>query len=1042
MAGDARTQLVTIPLAIGMNNTSFDEVVQPSGQRPRLLESRNTRLSKVPGLVSKAPGATLLASGITGPVGGLIPTADRDSTLMPIAIASANRRIDGSAINDQVSANIISYYQDGYFPVQVSNAGYLPGGRADFNPAIAYVASTGMTYFAHIDSANWGIVISAIADDGRVAMPARSVGVYPTNGTANFLGLSSYGTNVLLWAKDPGSNAIQVWRLSIGATGEVAVLGAATATIYTPANVTMKNVAIAYDPDDTANVYLVSQNSAVATSITINRVSTSTLTVTTVQTIALGVAWDHVALSYMSHATHGNLLVLAVSRTGGSTNFYELSATALTTTWTAAAVLTQGNVACGFWCRDGSTVLRILAVSQTMAATPGTNNTQVLAYTSAGATSAFLGLGAAMRSLRIVGQMVTHKATSNRLVPYLTCINQWANTGSYDPASANFVSETSVEVYRAGYAGVEEFTCCARLGTDQVMRYPGNTITGDYAVTSSCSVIVVSDKITLSYLAENIQDGVSVAGYRPRYVSLDLASAQPQFAYEAGGAAIIAGAMPVVWDGAEVAEYSPQRASAVTVANTGGGALNGSHLFAAVIQWKDAQGNTRRSPPSNVATLTGAAFTATMSVFVPQSFRRSRGTSQSPSGHEYYTIIPYVSEASGLVLYAQATILVSVGINMVTFAVNAEPTVDAFHPALYTDGSATQELPSFCPNACKSVAVIQDRVWMLDAEKRGRGYFSKPKVEGFFPQMNPDCTVTFPASAGDLRCVIGYNSAPIFLGDSGIWTVAGEGPDALLNPPDFASPQQISDVPCTQRNSVVRSPAGVFFVSNNRFARFDGAAEILHDVDAQLYGNIVGTAVFSKYSEVCFFTAQGYVHVYNWEAGGWTLWDTTVTGVTTLTGCAQIPTSGKVLYYGDSGELWLMDPDTVSTTAQISLSTGWILFGGPQDDNSLGDMVLHAKRSGAHGLTVTTTTDYDGSAGNTVTQTYSAAEVLSGVADTTNAKRYDLQPEVVKKHARALQLVIVETGASSEAFQPASLSIEVIKEAGKAARGLYASGRK
>jgi hypothetical protein len=755
------------------------------------------------------------------------------------------------------------------------------------------------------------------------------------------------------------------------------------------------------------------------------------------------VAWDHLALSYLSHSTHGNLLVLAVSRTGGSTNFYELNATSCAVVWTAAAVLTQGNVACGFWCRDGSTVLRILAVSQTMAATPGTNNTQVLAYTSGGVTSAFLGLGASMRSLRLAGQMVTHKATSNRLVPYLTCINQWANTGSYDPTSVNFVSETSVEVYRAGYAGVEEFTCCARLGTDQVVRYPGSTIVGDYAVTSSCSVIAVSDKITLGYLAENVEDGVSVSGYRPRYVSLDLASAQPQVAYEAGGAAIIAAAVPAVWDGAEVTEFSPQRAPVVSVANTGAGGLTGAHLFAAVIQWKDAQGNMRRSPPSNVVALSAAAFTATMSVFVPQSFRRTRATTQSPSGHEYYSVIPYVSEASGLVLYAQSVVPVSAGINTLTFAVTAEPTVDAFHPAIYTDGSATQELPAFCPNACKSVAVIQDRVWMLDAEIRGRGYFSKPKRNGFFPQMNPDCNVNFPAAAGDLRCVIGYNSAPIFLGDSGIWTVAGEGPDALLTPPDFASPQQISDVPCTQRNSVVRSPAGVFFVSNNRFAMFSGSVNVLHDVDASLYGNIVGTAVFAKYHEVCFFTAQGYVYVFNWEASAFTIWDPTVTGVTTLTGCAQIPTSGKVLYYGDSGELWLMDPDTVSATAQVSLKTGWITVAGAQEMSMLGDLVLHGKRSGAHALSIVVATDYDEStAENTDTKSWDATESASNVTDTVTSKRYDFVPEVKNKHTRSLRLTIAESGASGESFQASSISIEAIKTDRKAERSYPLSARK
>jgi hypothetical protein len=65
MAADPKTALATFSLALGMDNVSAEESVQPAGQRPRLVRSRNVRLTKVPGMVSKAPGCTQIGSSLT-----------------------------------------------------------------------------------------------------------------------------------------------------------------------------------------------------------------------------------------------------------------------------------------------------------------------------------------------------------------------------------------------------------------------------------------------------------------------------------------------------------------------------------------------------------------------------------------------------------------------------------------------------------------------------------------------------------------------------------------------------------------------------------------------------------------------------------------------------------------------------------------------------------------------------------------------------------------------------------------------------------------
>jgi hypothetical protein len=1046
MAADPKTALATFSLALGMDNVSAEESVQPAGQRPRLVRSRNVRLTKVPGMVSKAPGCTQIGSSLTGPCGGLVPHGKLDSSVMLLNTTSASsgsRRIAGSAVGRLKAFQEPSRPQNAFYPAQVTSAGQVPGSsRSIFNPAVCYRSDVGWTYFATIralETGNYGVVLTVLADDGREVIAPIVIDNDPTadaTSNTNFLGLTAHGSTVYYWSYGAG---IVAATITISADLEVTV--GAFASVYTPSGGShwYRFTQLAYDPDDTANVYLACWNSASSLSAQVLRIATSNLAVqASVAVSGGGGAILSTSLSYLS----GTGVLVGLSTSSGNHVEAELNSTTLATVWSQTTASVVAVSSCGWQHIDGA-LARVFAHSYTDASQ---HSTLVRIRDSAGAS-----LGSfTLRYYTMIGQMVTQKLSASSVHAVITAQTNYdpVSATPYAPTDSDFLPDPSVELFRftktLTTAGTTVFVAApvARVGTDMVIRYPGMLPTATTYISSSCSVLAVSSKILVTYLAENVEDGLTQVGYAPRYVWLDFADVQPDFAVTGAGQTVISGALPTVWDGNEITEFTSLRQPRLTgsdVFGLGPVLTSGTYSFVAIVSWKDSQGDTHRSAPSPALTYTGAALQPILSVAVPETLRN--GYSQ-----ENFTVTIYATETDGTVAYAQeyrCTAGVAGDKDSVwTFNDIEQPVADAFHPAVYTDGSATQPLATYCPNACLDAEVVADRLWMLDAERPKRWWYSQPKESGVFFEMAPDLYIDVPANAGNGVATTHLNDRPLFLCERGIWTVYGEGPDALLNPPEFSAPTQMSDVACTQRRSVVKTPVGVMFVSNNRFVLFNGQqAQVFEEINATLHGNVMGTAVFRDQHEAVFFLADGYCYVFNWKEGVFTDWDTTVTGLSTITAAAQVPASGKVLIYGDEGELWLMDPDSASTTAQIDQMTGFMTFGGPQDDQVLANVALQAKREGAHGLSITTSTDYRSTVDST--KTYTAANVLAAVDDTAASKRYVLVFEPKVQQARAVQLRFTETGAAGEAYMPINCTIELRKNPpGKLAQAIRTSARK
>jgi hypothetical protein len=1037
---DPKTALLSFTLDIGIDQNAEPETVQPFGDRPRVVSSVNTRLTVTRGRVTKAPARTTLGAGLRR-CGGIVPSRAYDSAVAFFHTADGgNRRITRGVVGLLSALNISTNDQSSYYPLRIARAGALPSGAAAVvGPAVGHDPSTGYTYYATLgDTISAGATVSFIAitvlgANGQLVCSPKRVVVYGASIANPFLAITAFSGQVTLWYKSTATNAILAARLTV--SGTVVSLGAAT-TIYTPGSIAMGSAALAYDQADTSNVYIVCFQAA-SNNARLLRVNPTTFAVSTGLDVATGAdaAAKH-AIAYVHDGTSGQLIWM-VSWAAGNCTLFAANTTTLATSWSQTNRLwwaDEGSISCGFYKQAFPIAINAAVFAATRqgsvasAATPG--GTAVEARVYAGGA---LFVSSTIPWYQMVSQICTVKIeSSTQFYPVFTMSPYYDLAGRDDPTAAGFISDPSVDLMRMRYdtgGPVAYFDLIGRVGTDIVTRYPGTPL----GVNSS--VFVLSDqKMRLVYVADNV-DGVNRGGLVTRYVDIDWTPSNPRQALLAGGQAVIAAAQPACWDGAEITEFQPVRAPKIVASASGGtgDVLTGTYLFAAVISWRDGSGYVHRSPPSEIITVSPVGAAIRLWVTVPVTYE-NRAT-QGP-----YTVTIYASQASGTVLYAQSTAetVASSTAYWHAFLTVFDPIQNALTPALYSDGSATQIKIPFAPNAARDAKVIGDRLWLLDAE-RNRAYYSQPlsteALAGVFPAMNPTQYVYFPAAAGTVVALENWKEAPLFFSSTGVWTVDGEGPDALNNPPFFAQPRQLSDLPCTDGDSVVLTPAGVMFRSGNRFAVAGDAFGVLDDVSASV--DVSGVVVFRDQHEVVVILVDGTALVYNFLKKAWTTWDANAFSSSgAISAAVQDPWTGKALYFSDSATaLFSMDPTTTSTTAQMSISTGWVIPGNPQEDVTLQNWILRAAHGGSHGVDLTIATDYQA---NQPTKSYSTADITGA---TTNS-RYDLNAEPRDMPARAVKLTIAETGATGAGMQPLNVTYELIRNTGKRAAAIRNTARK
>lgn len=1001
-------QQLVFGLDLGVDNTSTPFSVQPSGEAGALVASRNTRLSKTRGVPTKCPGAVLLTDATSrsgnSDCGGIVPCGYASSSLVIRRPQYGSQRLAGSALT---GANVTR----NYWPADIDRAGPVPGAGAFHQPAIAL--NDGQIWFAHcvFTGTTTAIELAVLGADGELIASPQSVvflsGLTVGDALTVWVGLTAHGSNgVRLWYRDTGSNALKVVTVVVSG-GTVTVSGSAT-TVITSAG-SSENTWDVCRVDDTY-AYAISLAASAVTDVSMIKVDVTSNTVTFTDTLAgVGTATSS-RLAIASGAMSGDTYVAAtVALVGGTcTLFMRNSARAIVHTITGQ--MTYGDPFVGFY-RQGATEYVVYgcsdnvgAITTSFADTAGTR-IQFRALDAAGGLANTITLP----WVRIGSHMRAYEPEAGEMYPVFASVPFWNKTNT--PTDDEYVLDPARNVYL-----IENSSAATVIGRFALDRCDEVEHSIDASLHNSACLAVSGQKIATTYLKFLESYAESSTGFPINFVEMDMSPRQPRTTIAADGSTLIAGALPAIWDGSTVSEMCPLQQPRITAAGSGGSGDTipaGTYYLIAFLQWRSATGTLHRGMPSPIYTLvTGAPDKWVIQASAPAIALRSN-----------YQMVICISESGDVadtIMHEQKIAITSQTSFVLTYSNVPQPTALAYNPAAYTTGDATEALPSQQPPAFYDVAIVGNRAWAILGERQNEIWYSKPKEEGIGYEWSSDQTITLPPVAKKARAVVEFSGSPAFLAQGGVFVITGQGPDATLDNPDaFNSPEQISDLSCDSRESVVRTPAGVMFVSGERFAMLGaGGAQQIANIDASAF-NVVSSALLRESQEVIWLTDGDEHPVFNYSLGRWTHW--TTDAIPSVTAAALDPSSGDIAIVDESMDPYRVDTDAVSTSAQVSFYSGQIVLGLPQDDNVVHAIIVHAVWAGSHGLSVTLDSDYGQSDSRTV------AIASATIDQCTVNNQYSLEITTGNVSMRGLKISILETDAVGNAFQPLSVSIVFAK---------------
>jgi hypothetical protein len=1023
MPSKAQEFAASFTLDLGADNTAHPSAVQPMGPAGGLIASVNTRLSKTRGVPRKSPRAAImldpaLHSGSFA-AGGVIPCGHMASSYVARHRRYSPQRIAGTSLA-QLTAPLNESGHRVYWPADVTRAGVVPNPGQYTAPAMC--SHNGFLWFAAVryDAGSIFIHVTVLGPNGEcAALPMPVTNVTGSIAQPPWVGLTAHGVNgVRLWNRHGTDPSVRIRTLTLSNS---LVIGGSPVTVYTPIAGGVGTYDVTSHDDSTA--YLVTLGAAVATDRALTRVDVVTNAATDT-ILAPAVAATTTKFAVKSAPTSlGVRVAVAQVATGGActgTLYQDTGLLAFVNNIAVAGTL-GGEPLVGFY-RMGSVQYVIYGVSDSTCTvtTSGFTGTAGMFLEFRALTSAVAARSMTLPWTRAISRLQTYSPAPGELYPLFCVQTCWDGSDGDRPATHAWLSDPDVRVMRIDSDQAVSYV--GRFGVDTAAIYPpdpgGGTLNVLYNSQIAC---VAGDKFAFVYFERQVDQDLPTGSSTVRYVEMDFASRQPRFAVGADGVAIIAGAMPMEWDGVTFAEVCPPVRPKVAVAVTGGAGPPipaGDYLVAALYQWVDAAGVLHRSMPSEAVRVTAPAPAGwIVYVTIPA------GLVRNGMNHDKYETVLFMSEEGGTVLYRQYANVTSSTEYLDTYSNIALAAGDGVHPPIYSTGDPAEELMSQHPPGFSDVEVVSDRAWGIDAERPGRLWHSKAKVAGIAYEWSSDLKVDLPARAGRARAIVDLNGSPAALCERGVWVVTGPGPDNALLSGGFNPPEQVSDIACTDRGSVVRTPVGVLFISNGRFAMVGpGGQRVVEQIDASQLGAVC-PVLLRETHEAVWFSTSGVHMVYNYQLDRWSSWGTDT--VPPVVCAARDPVSGYVnIVRVSDGAVWQLDPQLASLTAQLVLETGDIVFGGPEDDNVVNEVVLRAQSYGSHGVTFTLTNDYGQGEGSPFVRAYTPSVSPGSMA------------------LRALRVAIVETGAAGDGMGPLSLTVQGSRNGGTLRSAVRAAGRK
>ena len=472
------------------------------------------------------------------------------------------------------------------------------------------------------------------------------------------------------------------------------------------------------------------------------------------------------------------------------------------------------------------------------------------------------------------------------------------------------------------------------------------------------------------------------------------------------------------YDGTFVTEQGfhlfPEGIAQTATATSGGFMSDGAYQYVALYQWVDAKGNIHKSAPSIPITYTvaGGGSTQTVTITVP-----TLRITQKQGDRNDCTLELYRTEASGEIFYKVTSVLSPTYNDITTDTVAIVDTLaDATiisNEILYITGGVLDNIGA--PSA-SVITTYKNRAFIAGLEDKNEIRYSKITRLGEGTAFNEGLSIKCDPRGGDITSLATLDDRLVIFKHSSIFELAGDGPSDTGENATYTEPTLVStDVGCTDGNSVVLGPDGLFFKSAKGIYLLDRsntATYIGAPVEDYNDGTVTSAVLLDSTNEIRFSLSTGYILVYNYYFKQWSVFtgNTLDDAIIYNDIYTFITKVDKVLVensgYKDQGSY-----------VNSKISTGWIRLNGIQGyQRAYRVGVLGVLRSN-HYLKVSVYTDYS----DTVTQekVFNVGDIMtvsdgyygdndygSGTYGGTDNGVYQFQVHIKKQKCQSIRFVI------------------------------------
>lgn len=381
-----------------------------------------------------------------------------------------------------------------------------------------------------------------------------------------------------------------------------------------------------------------------------------------------------------------------------------------------------------------------------------------------------------------------------------------------------------------------------------------------------------------------------------------------------------------------------------------------SYQYQVIFENTDGQGNVYRSSPSVGATINAAGAVGsaimTISCSTPRLTYRPQTSPVkitlyrwSQAQQIYYKLYSVAWTGSNLSGSLTSTLSVSQLIPSISPATSPfytdslifkDWTPDSAitgNDILYTSNNVVEDTPA--PSFI-ATDIFDERFWGISAED-GSVWYSKPIVKNTPIEMNSLFSLFIPpiqTSQGTAQkplCLAPMDEKQIMFCKSAILYISGSGPDITDSNNQYSEPTQIpSQVGCSNQNSIVQTPMGLMFQSDNGIwllGRDLAVKYIGKEVEGYNASNVTSAVCVPGTNEVRFSLDNGQRLVYDMLAGQWASFSApaTIQSSTIYNGLDTFVTS--------TGSVYQETPNAYldgAVPVVMSFTTGWINLSGLQ----------------------------------------------------------------------------------------------------------------